>query len=124
MSHFTRVRTQLRNMDTLKKALTDLGYEIRADGMARGYGGQQAQADLVARVSGSYDVGFRREGDHIVLVADFWGLRVDRKQFLDQISQRYAYHTVMEQAELQGWQAVAQETQPDGSIRLVMQRWA
>jgi hypothetical protein len=70
-----------------------------------------------------YDIGFRREGQNIVMVADFWGLRVDREQFLHQVSQQYAYITVMEQAQIQGWQAVNEERQPDGSIRLVMQRW-
>lgn len=122
MSHFSRVRTQLRNMVTVKRALEDLGYAVEI-GWVHGYGGQRAQADLVVKVEGSYDIGFRKDGESIVMVADFWGLRVNREEFLQQVSQRYAYITILEQAEADGWQAVTEEVQQDGSIRLVMQRW-
>jgi hypothetical protein len=122
MSHFTKVRTQLRNLETVKQALEELGYTV-TEGSVRGYGAQQTRADLVVSTGSPYDIGFRREGQNIVMVADFWGLRVDREQFLHQVSQQYAYITVMEQAQIQGWQAVNEERQPDGSIRLVMQRW-
>lgn len=122
MSHFTRVKTQLKNVETLKDALEDLGYAVEV-GSVRGYNGQLANADLVVHTGLDYDIGFRREGDEVVMVADFWGLRIDRTAFLNEVSQRYAYRTVMEQAEQQGWSNVTEEVQPDGSIRLVMQRW-
>jgi hypothetical protein len=123
MSHFTRIRTQLRDIKTVKRALEDLDYTVET-GTIRGYGGQQDRADLVVKTDTKYDIGFRQEGQEVVMVADFWGLRVDRKAFLDQVSQRYAYLTIMDQAETQGWQMMTEEVQPDGSIRLVMQRWA
>ncbi len=123
MSHFTRVRTQLRSIETVKRALEDLGYSV-AEGTVRGYGSQHADADLVVRMNNQYDLGFRKEGENVVMVADFWGLKINREQFLAQVSQRYAYLTVMDQAQAQGWQAVTEEKQPDGSIRLVMQRWS
>jgi len=123
MSHFTRVRTQLRNTDTVKQALENLGYPV-TEGKVRGYQGNLEQADLVVNVGTSYDVGFRKEGENVVMVADFWGLKINREQFLKQVSQKYAYLTIMQQAESQGWQSVTEEAQADGSIRLVMQRWA
>jgi hypothetical protein len=123
MSHFTRVRTQLRNIETVKQALEDLGYAV-TEGSVRGYQGHLENADLVVNTGSSYDLGFRKEGENVVMVADFWGLRINREQFVKQLSQRYAYLTVMEQAQSQGWQSVTEEVQTDGSIRLVMQRWA
>jgi hypothetical protein len=42
---------------------------------------------------------------------------------LGQIQQRYAYHVCVEQAAAQGFQVVGSEEQPDGSIRLVVQRY-
>jgi hypothetical protein len=75
-------------------------------------------------MDGDYDIGFQKVGDTITLVADFWGLRIDREAFLQQVTQRYAYITVLDQAQAQGFQVVTQETQQDGSLRLVMQRWA
>lgn len=123
MSHFTRVRTQLRDVGTVRRALEDLGYDVETDGAVRGYGGNVTPADLVVRTDAEYDIGFRRAGESVVMVVDFWGLRVDRKRFLDEVTQRYAYLTVLDQAASQGWQAVEEEVQADGSIRLVMQHW-
>lgn len=123
MSHFTRVRTQLRDLDTVRRALEDLGFEVAEEATVRGYNGQQEKADLVVQTGSDYNLGFRREGQNVVMVADFWGLRIDRAGFLNRVAQRYAYLTVLDQAETQGWQSVTEEVQEDGSIRLVMQRW-
>ena len=123
MSHFTRVQTQLRNIETVKQALMELGYSV-TEGMVRGYRDNEATADLVVHVSDNYDIGFRQEASQIVMVADFWGLKINREDFLKRVTQKYAYITVMEQAQSQGWQAMTEEKQPDGSIRLVMQRWS
>jgi hypothetical protein len=106
----------------VKRALTDLGYEVTT-GTVQGYGGQEAPADLVVQTGSKYNIGFRKEESDIVMVADFWGLHIDRTEFLQRLTQRYAYLTVTEQARQQGWQTLIEETQPDGSIRLVMQRW-
>ena len=123
MSHFTRVTTQLRDMVILQQALEQLGYDVASAGPIRGYGGQQVNADLVIDTGSSYDIGFLQEDDQIELIADFWGLKVDREKFLNQVTQRYAYLTVVEQAQAQGWSTLTEEVEPDGSIRLVMQRW-
>jgi hypothetical protein len=123
MSHFTRIRTQLRDIETLRHALEDMGYQVE-EGEVRGFMHQRAQADIVVRMDGDYDIGFQKVGDTITLVADFWGLRIDREAFLQQVTQRYAYITVLDQSQAQGFQVVTQETQQDGSLRLVMQRWA
>ena len=124
MSHFTRVRTKLRNIATVQRALEDLGYQVKAEDKVRGYGGDRARADLVVRLDGNYDIGFtqQRNGD-VVMVADLWALRIDKNAFLNEVTQRYAYHTVMGQAEAQGFQVTEEANQQDGSIRLVMQRW-
>lgn|SRR5574341_1757021 len=122
MSHFTRVRTQLRDIETVRRALADLGYDV-TDGAVRGHGGQQTEADLVIKMDNGYDIGFRLEEGTVSLVADFWGLRIRREAFLQKVAQKYAYLTVLDQAGQQGWQTVTEEVQQDGSIRLVMQRW-
>jgi hypothetical protein len=86
--------------------------------------GQEAEADIVVRLDGGFDIGFRSEGQNVTMVADVWGLKIDREHFMRQLLQRYAYLTVMEQSRQNGWAAIEEEVQSDGSIRLVMQRWA
>ena len=49
--------------------------------------------------------------------------KINRDDFLHEVTQRYAYITVTEQAEAQGFRVTTEESQTDGSIRLVMQRW-
>lgn len=124
MSHFTRIRTQLRNIATVQRALEDMGYNVEEKQTVRGYRGSQINADLVVRMDGGFDIGFTQQAeDEVAMVADFWGLKLDKETFLKQLTQRYAYHTVMEQAQAEGFQVVTEENQQDGSIRLVVQRW-
>jgi hypothetical protein len=123
MSHFTRIRTKLTDIHTVQKALEELGYTVLS-GRVRGYRGQEAEADLVVKTDSGYDIGFRDEGSAVVMVADLWGLRINRDEFLNKVAQKYAYITVVEQAKAQGWQMATEENQEDGSIRLVLQRWA
>lgn len=123
MSHFTRIRTKLTNIHTVQKALEELGYTVQ-NGRVRGYRGQEVEADLVVKTDSGYDIGFRDEGSTVVMVADLWGLRINRDEFLNKVAQQYAYITVVEQAQEQGWQMATEENQEDGSIRLVLQRWA
>ncbi len=125
MSHFSRVRTKLRDMEAVRRALEDLGYMVREDETVRGYSRhERARADIVVEAEDGRDVGFRQEGDEIHIVADFWnrrGLRYD--EFINKVTQRYAYRTIVSKAEEQGFQIVKEEQQEDGSIRVVVQRW-
>ncbi len=124
MSHFTRVKTQLRNLNLVQQALEEMGHQVIPDSHVRGYHGDQTRADLVVHMPGKYDIGFLEQPDgDDEMVADFWGLKIDRKTFVNEVTQRYAYLTVVEQASAQGFQVTAEENQADGSIRLVMQRW-
>ncbi|PIY50518.1 MAG: hypothetical protein COZ06_08925 [Armatimonadetes bacterium CG_4_10_14_3_um_filter_66_18] len=124
MSHFTTIRTELRDKEALKKALADLGYAVREGALhARGYGGQTTPVELLVPQEGGYDFGFRKAGDVYELVADFWGLKLDQQRFVPQLTQRYAFHTIVDTTAQQGWNVAQQEQQQDGTIRVVVQRW-
>jgi hypothetical protein len=70
-----------------------------------------------------YDFGFARAGEELVLIVDAWGFRENVDDLLGRITQRYAWHVCVEQAAAQGFQVVATEDQPDGSVKLVVQRY-
>jgi len=122
MSHFSKIETQLVDEECLKKALEDLGCAFEAGGQVRGYGGQKTRADLVIRQEAGYDIGFVRAGDRYEMVADLWGLKMDKDEFLQRVVQRYAYHAVMEQAATESFTVVSEEETEDGSIRIVCER--
>jgi hypothetical protein len=116
------VRTQLRDIDTVRQALTNLGYAVRS-GEVRGYGRERTNADVVVEVRAGYDAGFRVDGSNVSMIGDFWGIKMKPEEFLAKVTQQYAYLTVTQKATEQGWQIVGEEKQPDGSIKLVVERW-
>ncbi len=126
MSHFSQIKTQIRNLKSLKSALADMGLNWKSGPTSvKGYQGQTQTAEIVIEQSNGYDVGFAWNGQAYELVADmqFWQLNHSVDRFLSQVTQRYAYHTIVEETAQQGFQIAEQQNQQDGSIRLVLQRW-
>jgi hypothetical protein len=128
MSHFSNIKTKIRNLNSLTAALSDLGIEWK-DGdntPVRGYQGDTRTAQAIVEQENGYDIGFCFNGEEYELVTDlqFWQQAWSVDRFINKVSQRYAYHTVMEQATKQGFQVAEEKNQQDGSIRLVVQRWA
>ncbi len=127
MSHFSQIKTQIRNLSSLESALTDLGIDWKSGPReVRGYRGQTTQAEIAIPQDNGYDIGFRWNGQEYELVADlqYWQQNLTVNGFLNQVTQRYAYHTVMNETAKQGFQVAETQKQADGSIRLVLQRWA
>jgi hypothetical protein len=127
MSHFSNIKTQIRNLNSLKSALSDLGVDWKAGPHSvRGYQGQTRTAEVVIEQDNNYDIGFSWNGSEYELVADFqyWQQPLTVEGFLRQVSQKYAYHTVLNETSQQGFQVAEEKKQQDGSIRLVVQRWS
>lgn len=126
MSHFSQIKTQIRNLSSLEAALTDLGIDWKPGPQpVHGYQGQTHEADLVINQKNGYDIGFRWNGKEYELVADlqYWQQPTTVDHFLEKVTQRYAFQTVLSETSKQGFQVAEQQTQKDGSIRLVLQRW-
>lgn len=126
MSHFSQIKTQIRNLQSLQSALTDLGLDWKGGPQdVRGYKGLTQKADVVISQENGYDLGFSWNGKEYELVADlqFWQQAWSVERFLNQVTQRYAYHTVINETTKQGFQVTEQQKNEDGSIRLVVQRW-
>jgi hypothetical protein len=126
MSHFSQIKTQIRNLDALQSALDDLGYEWKSGSQSvQGYKGKEQPADLVIEQANGYGIGFGWNGSEYALVTDleFWQQTRTVEQFLQKVTQRYAYHAVVNASAAKGFQVTEQCQQADGSIRLVVQRW-
>ncbi|MEL6940701.1 MAG: DUF1257 domain-containing protein [Cyanobacteria bacterium J06598_1] len=128
MSHFSQIKTKIRNLSSLQLALDDAGVRWEAGPKTvRGYQGKTETAEVVIEQDNGYDLGFKRSsetGDY-ELVADlqYWQQPLSVDGFLNQVTQRYAFHTVLNESSNQGFQVSEQVTNEDGSIRLVLQRW-
>lgn len=125
MSHFTRIKTQIAVLEYLKQALSDLNYTYQEGALTvRGYGGKQMAVDLAIQTKG-YPIGFKRSGATYEVVADWWGVRgVKQKEFLQAVTQRYAYQATLNELRTQGFDLVSEQTEAQGQVHLVMRRMA
>jgi hypothetical protein len=127
MSHFSQIKTQIRHLPALESALADLDLSWKAGPHpVRGYQGQTQTAEVVIEQENGYDIGFSKTGDAYELVADmdFWDQAWSVNRFLEKVTQRYAYHTVVSTTAEQGFQISEQKENADGTIQLVVQRWS
>jgi len=72
MSHFTTIKVQIKNDETLHPCLQELGYTVECNTQVRGEQGNKTQAEYVIRQQNGYDLGFRCNGDTYEVRADFW----------------------------------------------------
>ena len=126
MSHFSKIQTSLKDLDLLKKSLNDLSIYWEPElNQVRGYKDQTTFANIVIKQDNNYDIGFSWNGFEYQLVADiqFWQQPWSIELFLDRVSQRYAYNSIVESTSNQGFQSVSETVQEDGSIKLTLQKW-
>ena len=127
MSHFSHIKTRIRDLEALQSALTDLDIDWKPGPLeVRGYQGQTCTANLVIEQPNNHDIGFAWNGHEYTLVADlqFWRQPLSVEGFLQQVTQRYAYQKIMGETTQQGFEVAEQQQRQDGSIRLVLQRWS
>jgi hypothetical protein len=133
MSHFTKCDLKMTNLEALKKALVDMELNVveAAEGQSvvvRGYRGQTLEASLKIDM-GTYDIGVVKNDDGTLdLVADWWGVEttkgVSEEELKTRLKQRYAYHNVLMACEAKGYSVEEEVNQEDGSIQLVVRKWA
>ena len=128
MSHFSAIKTKLRNKPQLQEALEILQYDVKEDQElkvtgAHGIGHETVEAEL----SIAQDIGFRMNpmtGEY-ELVADLetWNQPITVERFMDKVSQQYAIQTVKKSTVKEGFTIENEIKNVDGSVELVVTRW-
>ena len=129
MSHFSTVKTELRDLTSLVDALGDMGHAPRQGELqVRGYRGQTVTAQLAVAQDNGSDIGFRWNADtgsyELVTDLELWHQPVPVERFLAQLNQRYALRSILAATAEEGFQVAEQTNTQDGSIELVVTRWA
>lgn len=127
MSHFTSIKTKMKDKPLVLKSLQDLGlsYEEGDNLTVRGFAGQRMLVDIKINLQFSYDIGLRQHENGYELVADWFGVRgVNQEDLTQKLNQRYAYHATRTQMEAQGFDLVEEKVEETGQIRLVLRRMA
>lgn len=127
MSHFTRIKTHLKEKAYIVAALQQMGYKVvDHPGKVRGFGNQQVEVEFKFRPSlTSYEVGFRRSDNVYEIVADWWGVRgLKQQEFTQKLTQLYAYQAAKQQLEAQGFTLAEELVDAEGRIHLHLRRMA
>jgi len=124
MSHFTTIKTMIRDITALKAACAELGLELLENTEARGFSSNRIRGDFVIKLKGPYDVALNRQSDgSYALNADLWQGRVESELGPDfgRLRQLYGVHKSMAEARRRGL-SVTRRNQPNGTVRLALCR--
>ena len=128
MSHFSRIKTKIKNKSELEEALVLLQYDVKEDQELKVTGSHGIKHEVVtADLAIGNDVGFRLNPmtNEYELVADLetWNQSISVERFLDKVNQQYARMTIHNQVKKMGFQVEEEWEMDDNSIELTVTRW-
>ena len=128
MSHFSTIKTQLKEADPLTKALNSLGYIInKEEKFIKGYRGKFTAVDISMNLPNNTKVGFKWDNNsnayELVTDLDLWKFELPVERFISKVTQMYAYQTIISKTKEDGYQITEQKNKNDGSIELVLTKW-
>ena len=128
MSHFSTIKTQIKEAEPLIKALDNLGFTInQEEKFVKGYRGKFTAVDISMNLPGDTKVGFKWDNNsnayELVTDLDLWKFEIPVERFISKVTQMYAYQTIISKTQEEGYQIVEQKNKIDGSIELVLTKW-
>lgn len=123
MSKFVRIKTELRELSLIKRALDDLKLAYQENQRyTHVWSGFSGPAPLLVQMKGA-KFAFRATDEGLYeAIGDDMQMATIRTQ-LDAIQQRYAYHKVVDEVEAAGFALVEEQTGRDHVIRMTVRRW-
>ena len=128
MSHFSTIKTKIKEKEFLLEALNLLGHEVKQDQelvvtVSHGHQHPVVQADICIAT----DIGFRWCNDHqayeLVTDIETWSLPTPPARFLDKVTQQYARMTLHNTVKEMGFEVEEEWEMDDNSIELTVTRW-
>jgi hypothetical protein len=122
MSHFTEIKTQIKDIAALRSACQELGLKLLQNAQARGYYENKTKGDYVIKLKGPYDIAVNKQPDGTFgLTSDLWQGHVEKKvgEKYGKLLQLYGVHKATLEARKKGLSAL-RRPQQNGSIKLVL----
>ncbi len=95
MSHFTEIKTQIKDIEALRLACKEMGVTLLQNAQARGYYENKTKGDYVIQLKGPYDIALNKQPDGTYdLTADLWNGHVEKEvgQGYGALLQLYGVH--------------------------------
>ena len=121
MSHWSKIKFQIKSITALTKACEEMKCELVKGVNARGYGGRTIAPDYTIKVpNAEYDIAVTKlTDDTFELKTDFWGGSVEKimGKGLDGLKQCYSVNNAQIEAEKLG-HSVHRELMENGNVKL------
>jgi len=120
MSHITKVKTKLKDVHALKKALCENGYRVDEGVVYR-----EHKLDILARKDG-IKLGFNKSQDasEYYAILDSDDIFIPLQKALRGIFQAYARYKVLNMAKEEGYYLASERVVAGGHIEIVLRRLA
>ena len=126
MSHFSTIKTKLKDHDSLLKALQVLEYDVEVNQKLQNPIDHQHE-ELEVHIAVGNDIGFRwnESSKSYELVTDLqtWDKPIPVERFLAKVSQQYAEEVIRAQAINDGMAIESRKVNTDGTVELTVTRW-
>ena len=129
MSHFSTIKTKIKDKSNLIEALQLLQYDVKEDQELVITNPDHAEDHPVvhAEIAISNDIGFRwnEKTQTYDLYSDHgtWNLNIPPSRFVDKVTQQYARMTIHNATKELGFQLEEEWELDDNSIELTVTRW-
>ena len=125
MSHFSTIKTKIKDKDVLIKALNTLNYATRENVLLVNPTDHDHQQWNVEVALNDF-VGFKRAKDgtlQLVAELDAWKESIPVERFLEKVTQAYAREQVVETVQDKGYGVVSERKSVENTIELVVEKW-
>ena len=124
MSHFTCIKTKLKERPFLIDALKELDYNVQENHLLinpEDHDHKQWNVEVAI----SDEIGFKWNGKEYELVAelDTWDLDVPVSRFIEKVTQQYARATLLDAAKNEGYTIAEEKTSVTYASEVVVTRW-
>jgi hypothetical protein len=105
MSHFTEIKTQIKDIEALRLACQELGLSLVPNAETRGYYENKTKGDYVVQLKGPYDIALNKQPDGAYgITADLWNGHVEKEvgQNYGKLLRLYGVHKATIEARKKG----------------------
>ena len=126
MSHFSTIKTKLKDHDSLLKALQVLNYDVEVNQKLENPADHQHE-ELEVHLAIGKDIGFRwnEASSAYELVTDLqtWDKPIPVERFLNKVSQTYAEEVLNKEMDEEGFTVLERKVNNEGSVEILATRW-
>jgi hypothetical protein len=122
MSHFSKIKTNFKSLELLKSSILELPIQ----GLLNISIDDTNIKKIEITQENDKTIVFQWTCQEYELVTDlyFWQQSMSVENFLNTLTQQYAHNVIVSEGLHQGFESVDKVHSKDGSVHLVLQRWA